>query len=203
MRSQTLIFGLAAAGCTFANPNEAKETATSTTDHVAPWIPMHTPKWVATAVPEKVSSLKADMHSLASSVHKNKLYTSMTAVMATAIPETFKEAMMTNPKSMHKQYKTTTPEWYKAIPSDVRHFMEENKKAAKSIFSKDIGPMPTHTKDKEGAHGTQSAHATQSAQETGKNKEGKVQKSEADSLRMAGATMAALLGTLGFALLML
>lgn len=78
--------------------------------------------------------------------------------------------------------------------------MEANKKAAKSVLSKDIGPMPTHKGDKEGAHATQSSG---SASETGKNKDGKVQKSEADSLRMIGATTAALLGTFGFAFLML
>lgn len=51
------------------------------------------------------------MASLASSVHENSMFTSMKAVMATAIPESFREAMETNPKSMHKHYKTATPEW--------------------------------------------------------------------------------------------
>jgi len=193
MKVQALILGLAA-GCTFAN--EQKDKPSSSADHAQAWEPVHTPKWAATVAPEKISSLDKDMQALATSVHGNKLYSSMTAVMETAIPQSFKDAMATNMKSIHREYKTATPDWYKAIPSDVRHFMEENKKAAKSIFSKDIGPMPT------GAHGTSSGKGPQ---ETGKSKDGKVgQKSEAaDSMRMVGATTAALLATFGFAMLLL
>jgi hypothetical protein len=133
------------------------------------------------------------MESLASSIKAAPMYTSMTAVLATAIPQTFKDAVNTNPSSIHKQYKTTKPDWYMAMPSDVRSFMENNRKAAKSIYTKDIGPLPT--KDK-------SATATgASPQQTGGAKGAK--SSEADSLRVAGAAVCALLGALGIAVMML
>jgi hypothetical protein len=139
------------------------------------------------------------MDKLHASIHAAPLYTSMTAVLATAIPQSFKDAVHTNPQSIHKQYKSTKPEWYMAMPSDVRGFMEANRKAAKSIYTKDIGPLPTKDKN----HGTPTAangaQATGGAKESAKGSKA----SEADSLRVAGAAVCALLGALGIAVMML
>jgi hypothetical protein len=134
---------------------------------------------------------------LASSIKAASMYPSMTAVMATAIPQTFKDAVRTNPSSIHKQYKSTKPEWYMAMPSDVRSFMENNRKAAKSIYTKDIGPLPTKDKGPHPADASPTGAA--GAKETAKGSKA----SEADSLRVAGAAVCALLGALGIAVMML
>lgn len=91
---------------------------------------------------------------------------------------------------------------YKALPTDVRSFMEDNRKKAKSIFTHDIGPIPTRTKTDAtatGQHdkGSKSSAAAASASATGKKS------SEADSLRVFGAGCAALFGAFGIAALLL
>ncbi|KAE9972379.1 hypothetical protein BLS_004049 [Venturia inaequalis] len=195
--SKSMAVAVAVAGFVSANANAnpAPAPAPAPTDPAQynGYTP-HMPKWAATVAPDKLSALQADMHSLGSSIKGNKLYTSMTAVMATAVPESFKEAIMTNPESVHSRYKTEKPEWYKAIPTDVQSFMEDNRKKAKSIFTHDIGPLPTRTDEKnKGAQKTAAATASP----TGK------QSSEADSLRVLGAGCAALFGAFGIAALML
>jgi hypothetical protein len=107
MVSKSIVVAVAAAGFVAANPGPAPTEAAQYTGYTP-----HMPKWASTVSPEKLSSLQADMHSLGSSIKGNKLYTSMTAVMATAIPESFKDAIMTNPQSIHSKYKSDKPEWY-------------------------------------------------------------------------------------------
>lgn len=118
----------------------------------------------------------------------------MTAVLATAVPQTFKDAVKNNPSSVHAKYKTSKPEWYLSMPSDVRSFMDSNRHAAKSIFTKDVGPLPTQSGDKGHSGGASPSAAAAS---------GKKASSEADSLRVAGAAVGALLGALGIAVMML
>jgi hypothetical protein len=117
------------------------------------------------------------------------MYTSMREVMKTAIPQTYRDAMATNPVSLRNQYKSAPPPWYSSMPSDVRSFMEANQKAIKSIQEKDLGPKAT-----EGVHGVP---GTGSAQ--GKD----AKKSEASGLGIIGATVGTLAGALGVALLLL
>jgi hypothetical protein len=64
----------------------------------------------------------------------------MKNALKTAIPQTYLDAMQTNPASLRHEYRTTPPPWYTALPSDVRGFMEANQRAAKSIWNKDLGP---------------------------------------------------------------
>jgi hypothetical protein len=137
------------------------------------------------------------MQVLATSIKGNPLYSSMTAVLATAVPQTFKDAVKNNPSSVHAKYKTTKPEWYLSMPSDVRSFMDSNRQAAKSIFTKDVGPLPTHAGDKHSGGGSSNAAPA------GASASGKKASSEADSLRVAGAAIGALLGALGIAVMML
>jgi hypothetical protein len=224
MHSKILLTGVLAASCSFAVANvdqpmnemigSARDANVVERRDVSDPMPTKSPKWASTVPPEKVrqilfsqdelvverdpqiSSLHKDMESLASSIKAAPMYTSMTAVLATAVPQTFKDAVQTNPSSIHKQYKSTKPEWYMAMPSDVRSFMESNRKAAKSIYTKDIGPLPTKDKN----HGSATATGA-SAQPTGGDKGSK--SSEADSLRVAGAAVCALLGALGIAVMML
>jgi len=198
MVSKSFVVAVAAAGCVVATPDPAPEAAITPradANGYTGYMP-HMPKWASTVPPEKLSSLQADMHSLGSSIKHNPLYTSMTAVMATAVPESFKDAVMTNPSSVHHQYKTQKPEWYKAIPSDVRSFMEDNRHKAKSIFTHDVGPMPTHTKTKTGNKDQSSPTAAASASAKGS-------KSEADSMRVVSAAVCALFGAFGVAVLLL
>jgi len=198
MHAKTFVFALTAAGCAVAeNVVEPRDDGTGYSPHG--------PKSFASTVPpEKISTFKSDMHSLHSSIKANTMYSSMTAVMATAVPESFKDAMMTNPSSIHSQYKHTKPEWYQAIPTDVRSFMEDNRHKAKSIYTHDIGPMPTHS-GKDGKSGASAAGATT----TGKDGKGAAatttagHKSEADSVRIVGAAVGALLGAFGVAVLLL
>lgn len=107
MVSKSIVVAVATAGFVAANPGPAPTDPAQYTGYTP-----HMPKWASTVAPEKLSSLEADMHSLGSSIKGNKLYTSMTAVMATAIPESFKDAIMTNPQSIHSKYKNDKPEWY-------------------------------------------------------------------------------------------
>jgi hypothetical protein len=122
MVSKSFVVAVAAAGCVAAGPSPAEEAAVSpraVETGYSGYTP-HIPKWASTIPPEKLSSLQKDMHSLGSSIKANPLFTSMTAVMATAVPESFKDAMMTNPSSIHKQYKTHKPEWCVPIPSKIQ-----------------------------------------------------------------------------------
>jgi len=105
------------------------------------------------------------------------MFTSMNSVLKTAIPQSYREAVMTNPASVRAEYKSTPPPWYKDLPADVKSFMEGNQKAAKSIWSKDLGPLPTSTPN---------------------NK----QKSDAPGFRLYGATCI-VFGAFGVALVLL
>jgi len=126
--------------------------------------------------PGQVSQYHADMHALHSKVRNDPLYTSMRGVLKTAVPESYRSALKTNPSSVHKSVETSPPDWYKTLPKDVRHFMEQNQKAAKSIWDKDMGPAPSG---------------------------GKKVKSEAAGLSLVGATVGALVGAVGVAVLLL
>jgi len=215
MHSKVLLAGVVAAGCSFvaANADQPMNEMIGLGKEVNAIerrgdggdaaVPTRVPKWASTVPPEKISSLHSDMAILASSIKAAPMYPSMSAVLATAIPQSFKDAVHTNPSSIHKQYKHTKPEWYMAMPSDVRSFMESNRKAAKSIYTKDIGPLPTKDKGASSAGATatapNSAHPTGGAKESAKGSK----TSEADSLRVAGAAVCALLGALGIAVMML
>jgi len=208
MHQKALVVGIAAAGCVLANPNHPGEenigvpkelnVIEARSDGTYTYDPTHIPKWASTVAPEKLSALQSDMHTLATSIQANPLYTSMTAVLATAIPESFKSALRSNPSSVHAQYKTHKPDWFQAIPTDVRSFMDDNRHAAKSIFSKDIGPIPSHS----GSKGSSASSSAASSASSGGAK-GQKASSEADSLRVVGAAVCALLGALGVAVLML
>jgi hypothetical protein len=97
------------------------------------------------------------------------------------------------------QITSLTPNRYKAIPSDVRSFMEDNRHKAKSIFTHDIGPMPTGTKHM----GEATGKADKSASAAAASATGKKSTSEADSLRVFGAACGALFGAFGVAALLL
>ena len=64
----------------------------------------------------------------------------MKNALKTAIPQSYRDAIQTNPASLRREYRTTPPPWYTALPGDVRGFMEANQRAAKSIWDKDLGP---------------------------------------------------------------
>ena len=117
------------------------------------------------------------------------MFTSMKAALKTAIPQTYKDAMATNPASLNSQYKSVVPPWYSSLPADVRSFMEANQKAASSIRDKDLGPNATSSPH--GIPGTEAAA----------NKDAK--KSEASGLGLIGATVGTLAGAFGVALLLL
>jgi hypothetical protein len=133
------------------------------------------------------------------------MYTSVKDVMKTAIPESYKEAMQTNPVSLHKAFKSHPPAWYSSLPSDVKSFMESNRKAAVSIREKDVGTLSGATAtDKKGKHAKSTAaadHEDGEKNEKGKDKKGK--KSEASSLGLVGATVGTLAGAFGVAMLLL
>ncbi|KAF2665691.1 hypothetical protein BT63DRAFT_428639 [Microthyrium microscopicum] len=126
--------------------------------------------------PEQMSKYHADMRSLHSRVRNDPLYTSMRGVLKTAVPETYRDALKTNPSSVHKALETSPPDWYKHLPKDIKHFMEVNQKAAKSVWNEDLGPTPSG---------------------------GKKAKSEAGKLNLVGATVGALVGAVGVAVLLL
>ncbi len=67
----------------------------------------------------------------------------MKNALKTAIPQSYRDAMSSNPGSLHSQYRTTPPPWYTSLPANVRGFMEANQRAAKSIWDKDLGPSAT------------------------------------------------------------
>lgn len=146
------------------------------------------------------------------------MFTSMKDVLKTAIPQSYKDAVHTNRASVQQAYKTTPPEWYKALPTDVRSFMEKNRAAAKSVYEKDIGPLPTGQPfpgggylggtggkmDGNMGHGPQSGTAagakgsqpTTAAQQQGKKNEG-------PGLSAVGAAVCAIVGAFGMAALLL
>jgi len=143
--------------------------------------------------PSAASKYHSDMKSLKHSIKKNPMYTSMKGALATAIPQSYREAMHTNAASLNKQYSTGHPEWYTSLPADVRSFIESNQKAAKSIAEKDLGPKATEVIPPS-IPGT-----------NGKAKDSKAKgaKSEASPLKIIGATIGALTGALGVAILLL
>jgi len=130
------------------------------------------------------------------------MYTSMKAALKTAIPESYKQAMHTNPASLHKDFQSHQPAWYSSLPKDVKSFMEANRKAAVSIREKDVGTLAGATAtDKKGKHAKSTAAADNTDGDKSKDKKGK--KSEASSLGLVGATIGTLAGALGVALLLL
>ena len=118
------------------------------------------------------------------------MFTSMKGALKTAIPQTYKDAMATNPASLREQYKSVPPPWYSSLPSDVRSFMESNEKAVASIRSKDLGPDATAAPP----HGIPGISEASSKG---------VKKSEASGLSLISATIGTLAGAFGVALLLL
>jgi len=183
MHAKAVLLGvLAAISAVLAEdaPNSVSAEATKTTKsyHQEPW---------ETKEPAKASKYHADIKSLHASIKANPMYASMKDVLKTAIPQSYRDAMQTNPASLRSQYKSSPPPWYSSMPADVRSFMEDNQKAIQSIQSKDNVPHAT------GAH---SAPGTSAAQ-------GKDKKSEASGLGILGATIGTLAGAFGVALLLL
>jgi hypothetical protein len=151
------------------------------------------------------------------------MYTSMKDVMKTAVPQSYKDAMATNPASVNAAYRSTAPGWYQSLPADVRSFMDGNRKAAKSVYEKDIGPLPTDSpypgggylgspggkKDGEnaghGPSGITTATGKGASTPTGDPKKGTpaTQKSEGPGLSAVGAAVCALVGAFGIAALLL
>jgi hypothetical protein len=134
------------------------------------------------------------------------MYTSMKAVMKTAIPSSYKDAIRTNPQSVHSRYISTPPEWYQSLPTNVKSFMENNRKAAKSVYEKDIGPVPSGGKYPGAGYLAGSAIATApGASSTGKqpNKGSGGSKSEGPGVSVYGAAVCALVGAFGVAALLL
>jgi hypothetical protein len=81
--------------------------------------------------------------------------------------------------------------------------MEDNRHKAKSIFTHDIGPIPTHTKHMSDASATgQHDKGAKSSSAAAASATGK-KSSEADSLRVFGAACGALFGAFGVAALLL
>jgi len=117
------------------------------------------------------------------------MYTSMKGALKTGVPQSYKDAIATNPGSIYSQYQSTQPPWMSALPKDVRSFMEANQKAAMSIRDKDVGPIATD------------APRGQSAAQGAEKKDPK--KSEASALGLIGATIGTLAGALGVAMLLL
>lgn len=141
------------------------------------------------------------MKSLRHSIKKNPMWTSMNGALKTAIPQSYRDAMHTNPASLNSQYSAGHPEWYTSLPSDVRSFIESNQKAAKSIADKDLGPKATEVLPM-GVPGTNGG-AIQGSKKDDKKGAKKDAKSEASPLKIIGATIGALTGALGVAILLL
>ena len=119
------------------------------------------------------------MSNLHAQIQTEPMFTSMRNALKTAIPQSYKDAMSTNPSSVRAQFKTSPPDWYLALPSDVKGFMESQQQKASSIWSKDF------------------------AVPTGQVQKGDVGKSEASQLSIVGATVGAVFGALGLAALLL
>lgn len=129
-----------------ATVTTATGTAGTTT---APWTPTrksdhkHPPWMKTTADALAMSAYNADMHSLHNRIKTDPLFTSMKNALKTGIPQSYRDAMSTNPASLRREYHTTPPPWYTSLPANVREFMEANQRAAKSIWDKDLGPSAT------------------------------------------------------------
>jgi len=198
MHTKTLLIGVLAAASVVATQEphlvarDGSDTITAASGEPTRTKHHHKDKDQAleTEDPVKVSKYRADMKSLHSSIRQNPMFTSMKGAFKTAIPQTYKDAMTTNPASLNSQYKSVVPPWYSSLPADVRSFMEANQKAASSIRDKDLGPNATNSPH--GIPGTEAAAA---------NKDAK--KSEASGLGLIGATVGTLAGALGVALLLL
>ena len=149
---------------------------------------------------QQISAYHSDMHSLRKKIKADPMYTSMKHVMQTAVPASYKEAMHTNPMSVHSKYKSTPPDWYKSLPTDVKSFMENNRKQAKSVYEKDIGPVPTGHQYPGGGY---MAGPTESAGKAAKATKGADKKSEGPGMSVYGAAVCALVGAFGVAALLL
>lgn len=99
-----------------------------------------------------------------------------------------------------------------SMPADIRNFMDHNRAAAKSVFTKDIGPLPAPTATGKKGDGGAGAGAGATPTGTGVGGPGATpasatvkagKQNEADSLRVAAAAGCALLGALGVAVMML
>jgi hypothetical protein len=113
-------------------------------------------------------------------LQSDPMLTSMRGVLKTAVPQSYKDAISTNKASVKAQFKTEPPEWYKDMPSDVKSFMESNKRAAYDISTRDFGvPVSTGV--------------------AGKG----VAKSEASEASMVGAMLGVIVGAVGVGVLLL
>jgi len=133
----------------------------------------------ATQDPARWTTYHNDMSSLHAQIQNEPLFTSMRNALKTAVPQSYKDAMSTNPSSVRAQFKTSPPDWYTALPSDVKGFMESQQQKASSIWAKDF------------------------AVPTGQAQKGSTGKSEASQLSLVGATVGAVVGALGLAALLL
>jgi hypothetical protein len=107
------------------------------------------------------------------------MFTSMRNALKTAIPQSYKDAMSTNAASVRAQFKTHPPDWYLALPSDVRSFMGNQADKASSLWAKDFA-VPTAQAGKDSSV-----------------------KSEATQFSLVTAYVGAMVGALGLAALLL
>jgi len=167
-----------------------------------------------TVDPQKLSVYHSDMHSLKSKIKQDALYTKMKDVMKTAVPQSYKDAMATNAASIQSAYKTSPPGWYQSLPTDVKSFMEGNRKAAKSVYEKDIGPVATDSPYPGGGYlgGTGGRHDgnigygpndKSSGKDHKDDKKKDDKKSEGPGLSAVGAAAVAMVGAFGLAALLL
>jgi hypothetical protein len=184
---QIILLGAVLSGSTLASNGPASAPATTTAPTViyatgdpAKVRPLSNSQSFSTN-PVQKSQYAADMSNFHDQLQTDPLFTSMRNVLKTAIPQSYKDAMSTNPASVKAQFKTAAPEWYQSLPSDVKSFMEYNAVMASSIYSKDFA-APTGQPAKGSGNGASS---------------------EASQLSLVGATVCAVLGAFGVAALLL
>jgi hypothetical protein len=216
MHTKAVVVSVLAAGCTLVTAQEPTPAAIlhvreSNGDHNSmPNMPN-----LKTVDPAKLSAYHSDMHSLRSKIKHDTMYTKMKEVMKTAVPQSYKDAMATNAASVQSQFKASAPGWYQSLPTDVRSFMDGNRQAAKSVYEKDISPVPTDSPYPGGGYmgGTggrndgnlgfgpnDKAHGGKDNKDAKKDDK---KKSEGPGLSAVGAAAVAMVGAFGLAALLL
>lgn len=78
---------------------------------------------------------------------RDPAYTSNALVVATAIPSSVIQQFDADPTNLFSQLATSTPDWFKNLPTSVQAYYSSIGAAEASIISKDAGkkgPAPTH-----------------------------------------------------------
>ncbi|MCJ1313082.1 hypothetical protein MMC25_006759 [Agyrium rufum] len=115
--------------------------------------------------PQQSQAVVSDVEAYQQSLQEDPAFQSIALVLATALPSTVLEEILTNPAGFFQEYATVTsePAWLAALPTDVQGYLASVEAAEVSIINKDAGSASGMVTSATGAAGSAVSSAASSS----------------------------------------